>query len=116
MISFSFALVIATYRTRSSSPSISDIICQAKIFFFSVVPRSFSTGSAASAAMPNLWSASTGAEVSLVLNLWSISARITTGNSSPLDLCMVMILTELPWSEAVWASPKSVSYFFSSSI
>ena len=56
---------------------------------------------------PNRLWVSTGRMASLWLNLWSVSATNTTGNSNPLERCTVMIETHpgRVWPPALWLKP-----------
>ena len=91
MTSISFARVIATYKTRSSSAIVW------RVFFSAIAMRArdgkyarFSISTTFAPIYSEL-SSSTLIEASLRLNCRDKSARNTTGNSSPFDWWMVMI-------------------------
>ena len=116
MIIFSIALVSATYNTLSSSPIRSTLsLC---FITFCFIELSFILFLLSTYCTPNPKSVSITIPClkSVLLNFLCAHARKHTGNSSPFDLCMVMILTISSFSERILASPKSLSKSFSLAI
>ena len=115
-ISFSFALVSATYKTRSSSPWFSIPISFSRIFLINPGLRILFSVSIWSRPIPCSGWRIRRLRVSCLLNCLPVPLTKTTGNSSPLLLWMLMIRTTSSFSLVISASPKSTSYFFNFSM
>ena len=93
MTSFSFARVIATYSTRSSSAfasrrSVRSSACRATVGYWMCLCVSTHTGPS-----PSCGCTSTELKKSILLKRRARSERITTGNSRPFDLWIDMMRT-----------------------
>ena len=111
-ISFSLARVTATYSSRSSSAIISPSNCLATAFRARVVNSTIRSRSRPLGPTPSLGWKSMGFCISSRFNLLASPARMTTGNSSPLDLWMLIRRTPAPSrpvAAAVRVSPFSRS-------
>ena len=100
-MSFSLARVRATYRMRISSALLSRVRAAATADLVTVSYRIRRCRSTRSVPSPSWGCTSTGRWKSSELKRLCRSARITTGNSSPLDRWTLMICTPLPvaWVE-----------------
>ena len=105
MISFSFARVSATYNTRSSSPRLSRTSSFWITFLIMLgILVLYSRLTASSPTPIPAWRA-TALLASCILNRFPIPATITTGNSRPLLLWIVITRTVSACSSSILASP-----------
>ena len=107
IISFSFGLVSATYRTLISSETASFLAFIARAFFASVLYSICFSEFIYWGPNPKSWSSSIFSFKSLKLNCFPVPASITTGNSNPLLLWIVIILTTSSFSPIIFADFKS---------
>ena len=110
--SFSLALVIATYRILISSLILSRIIFLETALFIIVWLFVLSLTRTTLVPIPSSLSITTSPAASLLFIFLPIPVRITTGNSRPLLLWILITRTRLSFSPSSDASPISTSNFF----
>ena len=107
IINFSFGLVNATYKTLISSDTASLLAFIASAFLARVLNSICLSESIYCGPSPKSWSSNIFSFKSCILNCFPTPANITTGNSSPLLLWILIILTTSSFSPIIFAEVKS---------